>query len=400
MAHSYKQAGRVVNLQPVYAAGTRTGSLSRQFPSQAIVGSLAMLAHALACGTEVPEEFYFASALTIFGLICASGLRIQAGLEVEPRLYTVLLGESYAVKKTTAIKTTVQFFEDFVPGSQWKVQYGVGSAEGLARELRKHPHFLLVYDEMRAFVDKCNVQNSALLPMTASLFEVRNWDNSTKQSTQAVSVRDAHLSILGACTMDTYSSMWTNSAIAIGFPNRLFVVSADRKRKVAWPEAPNPETITTIRRALQEQLSRLPLRIGITPEAKACWEDWYNSLPASEHSKRLDTIGFRLLGLIALTTDKDEIDVETVETVRLILEYELNIRTATDPIDADNTIAKLEQSIRRVLASGSGMSFRDLRRRVHADRYGIWAFKRALENLEQVGDITSTDGTYRAVMGA
>jgi len=56
------------------------------FPASAIVGSIGDLARAYARGTEVPEEFYVASGLTLMGDIC-SDLTLNTGNEVEPRLY-------------------------------------------------------------------------------------------------------------------------------------------------------------------------------------------------------------------------------------------------------------------------------------------------------------------------
>jgi hypothetical protein len=189
--------------------------------------------------------------------------------------------------------------------------------------------------------------------------------------------------------------MWTNDAIAIGLPNRLFVVSADRKERVAWPEAPDQLKLDDVRGRIQKQIERLPLTFDITSEGRAAWEEWYKGLPPSEHAKRLDTIGFRLLGLIALTTDKDSVDLETVRTVTAILEYEFNIRRLTDPIDADNKIARLEEGARRVLSTVGPLNKRDLRRRVHADRLGLWAFDTAIANLVRAGDIEVEGKVFR-----
>ena len=75
----------------------------------------------------------------------------------------------------------------------------------------------------------------------------------------------------------------------------------------------------------------------------ACRLSWrYDNLPQSEHCRRLDTIGLRLLGLIALTMDKEQIDAEVVTTVKSILDYELDMRVLTDPVDEDGTIARSE----------------------------------------------------------
>src|SRR5208337_816345 len=142
-------------------------------------------------------------------------------------------------------------------------------------------------------------------------------DNPTKQG--HISLRDAHLSLLGCCTEDTYERMWSREAVAIGFPNRLFVVWADRKPKVAWPQPPDPAKLTEIRERIAAQLAQLPLTLDIEPDAKELWESWYTGLPPSEHSKRLDTIGFRLMALLALTTDKKCVDLETVILVMDVL---------------------------------------------------------------------------------
>jgi hypothetical protein len=276
--------------------------------------------------------------------------------------------------------------------------YGVGSAEGLVQSLRTHPNLILAYDELRSFVDKTRVQGSVLLPMVTSLFEGNDWENTTKNRKQSVPLRDVHLSLLGCCTTGTYADVWTKDTIAIGFPNRLFVVNADRRGKVAWPAPPDPAALGQIRTRIQQQLARLPLTFDIGAVARALLERWYNGLPASEHTRRLDTIGFRLLPLIALTTDKGVIDVETVGNVTAILDYELNIRILTDPIDADSTVSKLEEKIRRVLGARGPLTERDLRRHTHADRDGLWAFDSARKNLIGAGDVMKAGDRFRLVV--
>ena len=362
------------------------------FPETAMVGSLGDFARVMAKGTEVPEEFYFAAALTFAGAVSAGRLKLKAMIDCETRLYTLLLGESADVKKSTAQRRTAEFFE-----STWAVaqpcpvvNWGVGSAEGLARKLNDSPAgVVLAFDEMQSFVEKTKVQASVLLPMVASLYEQTSWDNATK-SRSPMSLRGAHLSLIGCCTIDTYARMWTQEAIAIGFPNRLLVMSADRNRKVAWPEARDPQQIDAVRAQVQRQLGRLPITMDITHEARAAWTQWYEGLTPSIHAKRLDTIGFRLLALIALTTDKDLIDLETVQVVIQILQYELRLRVLTDPVDADNRVARLEQQIRRQLKARGPLSERQLRRYTNADREGLWAFQMAMRNLYAAGDVLQT----------
>jgi hypothetical protein len=292
------------------------------------------------------------------------------------------------------MKKTLEFFST-LPVNTPRYNFGVGSAEGLSQVLRERPKLILAYDELRAFVDKTSVQGSVLLPMVTALFEGTDWENTTKSKKQSVPLHNVHLSLLGCCTTDTYADIWTKDAIAIGFPNRLFVVNADRSVKVAWPAPPDQSQLDAIRTRIGQQLIRLPRSFDISPEGRALWEAWYKTLPTSEHTRRLDTIGFRLLGLIALITDKSIIDAETVSTVTAILDYELAVRILTDPIDADSTISKLEEGVRRVLRTRGPLGERDLRRHTHADRSGMWAFKSAVRNLIEVGDIVKVGDLYR-----
>ena len=99
--------------------------------------------------------------------------------------------------------------------------------------------------------------------------------------------------------------------------------------------------------------------------------------------------------IIALTTDKDTVDLETVSTVVEILNYELAVRMETDPIDADNLIAKVEQKIKRVLTAHGPMNKRNVRRAIHADRDGLWAFEQATKNLQRAEEIVlRANGAY------
>ena len=105
-----------------------------------------------------------------------------------------------------------------------------------------------------------------------------------------------------------------------------------------------------------------------------------------------------MLALVALITGKTAIDTETVATVRLILDYELKMRELTDPIDADNQIAKLEEKTRRVLAHKGPLKARDLKKAVNAHRTGLWAFDRAIQNLVAAKEISqSTSGVWELV---
>jgi hypothetical protein len=354
------------------------------------VGTIGEFAKFMAADSEVPEEFYFAAGLTFLGHVCGANIRLANSLDVRPQLYTVLLGDSGEVKKSTAMRKTREFFESLGLDNLPQLSLGVGSAEGLAKNLSSHQDLLLAYDELRSFIDKCGVQTSVLLPMVTSLYEQTGYQNTTKSSN--VVVNDAHLSLLGCCTSDTYADMWTPAAISIGLPNRLFVVKGDARSRVAWPK-PKPEAeMARLRDLVKSQVPTGPTDFSISPEGSELWTRWYESRPRSVHATRLDTIGFRLMGLLAVTMDKGEIDSAVVSVVTKILDYEYRVRVATDPINADNKIAGLEQKIRNALSLNRNcwVPERELRQKTHADRTGLFYFNCALKNLATIsGEIES-----------
>jgi hypothetical protein len=363
------------------------------FPRTALTGSLGELAAVLSAGTEVSEEFVFAAALTVLGAYCSKTMRINVAFPSEPRLFTVLLGESYLARKSTALRQVISFFQslDIVELFPTSIVYGVGSGEGLAK-LVNESQVLLAYDELASFTGKASIDGASLLPLTASLFDSTNWDNTTK--TRTTSIRDGHLALVGCCTTDTYASMWRREAISIGFTNRLFIVSAEGKPKVSWPQPRSDHDLAPVRKRLREQMSHLPHVFDMTPEAKKKWDGWYQGMPDSIHAKRLDTIGFRLMPLLALTNDEPAITLRVVEMVISILDYELQIRELTDPIDAEDRIARLEIKILRHLKGR--MTARDLRRTTHADRDGLWAFDKAIENLRKAQEVKFDGYWYSA----
>jgi hypothetical protein len=185
----------------------------------------------------------------------------------------------------------------------------------------------------------------------------------------------------------------------------LFVITSDAKSKVSWSKPRDKAALAELHKRIAGQLAQLsaePKIFGITKDAWVLWDKWYQALPASEHSRRLETIGFRLLALVALTTDKETIDFDTVKIVCRILDYEYNVRVLTDPIDADATVAKLEESIRRQLDRRGPLTDRQLRQYTNANKYGLWAYKAARTNLLEHKDVIfdPKSGTYELMQEA
>ena len=333
---------------------------------------------------EVPKHFLYMAFLTCLGSILANRLRLASELDTQPRLYTILLGESADDRKSTALIKTVKFFQEAM--EYFPVCTGIGSAEGLGMRLKKSSNLLLSLDEFKGFINKSKIEASVLLPMVNSLFEMNSYEAHTKSS--SIEVPNAFLSLLAASTVQTWEKIWTPAFTDIGFYNRLWLVPGTGKRKFSLPAKIPQEKKQALRNGLVDILKCVgpAMELDLTDEAKELYQAWYMDLEPSIHAKRLDTYTMRLMPLIAINEFKDEVDKETVQKVIALANWQLEVRRLHDPVDAENNVAKLEELIRRALTRGP-KSDRDLKRNTNANRVGLWYYGMAIGNLQKANEI-------------
>lgn len=122
-----------------------------KFPESVMTGVAGDFANLYSSYLESPKEFFFMAFLTCEGTLLANQLTLDSEITPQPRLYTVLLGESADDRKSTAIKKTVDFFREFYE-ERFTVCSGVGSAEGLQQILKKTEDagLLLCFDEFNS----------------------------------------------------------------------------------------------------------------------------------------------------------------------------------------------------------------------------------------------------------
>jgi hypothetical protein len=332
-------------------------------PEAGIIGIARDFAELYAQYLESPLAFFYFVFLAYFGALIAKKVTLDSELRPEPRLFVVLIGESADTRKSTALKTTNGFFRSLGTGFDPPTLYGVGSAEGIAAELKENPDLLLQFDEFKAFVDKAKNEHSVALPMVTTLFETGDYDNRVKA--ERVSVRGASLSMVAACTSDTYATMFDQRFFAIGLLNRLWLVADRATSRIPVPRMIPEAELEPLRERVRRRLQNIddayaangmrPVVYRLTPAAFARFRDWYETRSGSIFDRRLDTYGHRLMVLLAATTGKSAIDEEIMGAVLALLHYQLDARRECDPVDAENTIAGLEEKIRRALArEGAG----------------------------------------------
>jgi hypothetical protein len=337
---------------------------------------------------ESPDQFFYISYLTLFGLYVSDRLCLLSQRSPQPRLYTILLGESGDTRKSTAIEESEQHFRDFVEPGSIAVCRGAASGEGLGKLVAKVRKVLLCYDELKVFVNKSNIKHSTLLMAANTLFESNRYENHTAKD--PFIIENGFLSMLAASTTDTYASLFDSKFLDIGFNNRLFLVPGDSDKCFPVPE-PIPEEKThrlygqlQNRLKLLDEVSAMP----IDRDASEAWAEFYGRIKGSSpYAKRLDTYGLRLMPLLALNDLKKSVDTETVNKVTTLLEWQHNVRQVYDPIDAEGQVARMEETIRRAFKGKPEWSARELQRKVHYNRCGIWVWESAVKNLTRNKEI-------------
>lgn len=376
-----------------------------EWPEWVMAGAAGKFAHSLSNYLETPSQFLYMAYLTILGHLFSDKVTLESAINPQPRLYLILLGESGDTRKSTSISMTFGFFMDALSqGSRWRLNAisGVGSAEGLAEALRSNPHIILVQDELKSLIQKMRIDGSVLLPCVNTLFESNSWQNQTKS--QKIAVDNIHLCLLGASTIETYSSMFTQQFTGIGFINRLFIVIGDSEKKFSIPHPIPDKEKEQLKRNLLEVLEFVEritangrYAMPIDSQAQEIFDKWYFHLEQSIFAKRLDTYGQRLMVLLAVNERESIISPEIAAMTVSLLNYQLAARKHADPIDADNAIARVEQKIRRILGSGP-LTKRELEKRGNKHKIGIWVWDIAMRNLENAGEVrTGGSGKYRLV---
>jgi len=364
---------------------TEGGKDVLHFPASVISGLAGDFADIYSASLETPRHFLYAAFLTALGSLVADRITLNSEIRPQPRLFTILLGESADDRKSTAITKTIEFFQQSITEGI-PTCWGISSAEGLQRKLSGSNKLLLCFDEFRQFVSKCRIEGSVLLPCTNSLFESNRYESHTKS--QSIVLQDAYLSMLAASTTETYEKIFTPEFLAIGFANRLFLVPGGAERKFSLPVTIGDSEKMRLRHKLGKVLefaSGHPV-LNLEPIAREIYHHWYMNLERGVHSKRLDTYSLRLMILLAVNDQKEIIDRETVAKAIRLANWQLNVRRLLDPIDAETNIARLEERIRRVLTIAP-KSERDLRKAVHYERVGLWTYQNAVQNLTRSREI-------------
>lgn len=373
----------------------RENNLSLSFPFDVIRGAAGYFSRSFSEQMEVPLQFFFMSYLTCLGNVLSHKIRLRSVLGTQPRLYTVLVGESASDKKSTAILKAIEHFETVFKDDFFSA-LGLGSAEGLQRvfkvaskkaKSKTRTNVLLAFDEFKAFISKCKIKNSVLLECVNSLFETNKYENHTQRTSVIV---HGQLSLIGASTIQTYERIYTSAFTDIGFPNRIFLVIGTATTSHSLPGEIPKKKLNVMSANLKAILKFIGdgITYDIDPGAWEYYDDWYANIHRkSIHSKRLDGYCLRLMMLLAANSLRPTIDMSVVKDAVALCNWQLEIRKVYDPIDADNTIAAMEERIRRKLKQKGPLKDYELKQLTQANRVGLWLYDKAKKNLQMAEEV-------------
>jgi hypothetical protein len=363
------------------------------FPDGIMGGFADEFAEIFSSHLESAKHFFFFTVISCLGLLFSNRVRLKSELNQQPRLFVILLGESADDRKSTAISKATGFFHyisDLV-SDMYLTCNGASSAEGLMKVFgSNHQRVMLVYDEFAVFISKAGIESSVLLPCVNTLFEQNRYENAT--SKQPMKLESGHLSMLAACTINTWERIWTPTFTAIGFQNRLFLCPGKGRRQFAFP-APIPDIKKEkLKSSLKDIVDWIGdgREIGITGEAKKIYEDWYFNIERSVHSKRLDVYALRFIMLFCINEKKETIDTYIAQRVVKLMNWQLAVRKVLDPLDCDNKISLMEARIRKCLSpKGTVKTEREIKRACHLKQAGYWIYNCAKGNLLDAREVIS-----------
>jgi len=279
--------------------------------------------------------------------------------------------------------------------------------EGLLRALQQAQGVpvLNYFDELELMFKKASVPGSAGTTPLHVLYEENAYSHTLRQGN--LSLVNAHLALLGNATTDRFSDIWEGEHIDSGFFSRWMLVTAPvETRRMPNPQLPDETRVSHLGSKIKEIFDRVrtqyiaqgsPVLIGFADEAaEKMWSDYYiDEIDPSDPSyNRIDTIGERLMMILALAQNQTVIDIATVRAVIEFLRYQVAVRRILAPQVAENPTARVQKKILARLGPDGALTRRELYRAVHADRYGTHIFDMALSGLQNLAIVKSDGDVY------
>lgn len=346
--------------------------------------------------TEADPIGILVNILTAFGNIVGTNpvLKLGVGVEVYPRLFSVLVGDSAKSRKGTTWSDTEPLFETAQPDwlqSRVHSKGGLSSGEGLLHAVRD-PRY-----EMRETTDKhtkekieteelvdSGVEDKRLTiiePEFSSVLQVAKREGNTlsefirkaydlkkgeKWSSLVKHNKDtatgAHISLIGHITKTELKTKMNSVELANGFANRFMWFGIKRSKLIPIPKerAHLENGISEIGKRLAGiiEFASQPRVMSFSPDAEKIWADVYCELAKEDENGILDSLmsradsnTLRVAMIYALMDMSVIIDTDHILAAVALMNY---ARKSTELIFGDTTGDPIADTILDALSEATG----------------------------------------------
>jgi hypothetical protein len=299
-------------------------------PRDAIYGWLGEKAKSLG----MPMGWAYAACLTVF-----AGMGVNL-MHDNPRatLYTVLLGavsggksESYR-RALKAIRPNPDCVKRTTLGSDkaFAQMFNKGHKKDEPIELRP---YVVVQDEMRALMTKCDIQNSALAPTLCQLWYEDAAGSADSKGDHTVNI---HLSLLGA--------------MAVADPSDFAVLFGNQTQDGLYTRflfAPGPPTPWDIDHCwiAEEETPRQPIHVIVPKWCHDRVKEWVRVDRTNDHRPRLGEMALRIAVISASANGDSSITTECLKAALRMADWQVEVRKVYAPGFALNDEARLTAAV-------------------------------------------------------
>jgi len=380
------------------------------FPNEVMKGMAGEYARTSAKTYEAEAHTFFIAFCTLIGSLVSDQVMMNTAYNSQPRLFTVILGASGNTRKSTACRRTI----DLIKGTESPelnsicLCKGVDSGQGLALKLEKIrdgndlSKMIFFKDELKRLMDSGKIKASTILTVFSELFEDNDYEGNTL--TYERDIRNAHVSLLAACTIRTYQASWNDTYLSLGLDNRFFICPTRGIRSKSYEPRIPKDKIDSFRQELIDICQFVVdnyneprmMVIDMTTPARLLYDLFYKELEEIDENKRIDSYSLRFMIILALIQRKTVVDEEVVRDVIKIMTWQSEMRVRYAPIEGANIYAKLENKIIRaaerfIAKFNRQYTKRELERAFTASREkrncGEFIYNKVWKNLEKAGVI-------------
>ncbi|NCU27997.1 DUF3987 domain-containing protein, partial [Candidatus Nomurabacteria bacterium] len=224
--------------------------------------------------TDAPSQFHIPTALIALSTAIGNNVYLPLGdKKLFPNIWALIIAPSSTHRKSSALQIGLNLIRQLDKKLVYPSEF---SQEAFFELLSTQPQGVLAYSEFSVLLEMS--QRSYLVGIKETLtdlYDCRPWI-SKKLKAQEYTIVDGCLSLIGASTVDWLIGQMKEGDIRGGFLARFLYFPASKKTKsLPIPPKADPAKREALVRELEGIREAFKGEMEISPEARACYEEWY-----------------------------------------------------------------------------------------------------------------------------